>query len=91
MKTSFEKFMASSAVQPVELSEVKVELAYTADNLVKDAATLKTKIDAAINAAARFSFEYDNMVKTATSIGVVLPANIVNAGKFVKAIENIKY
>jgi septation ring formation regulator EzrA len=33
MKTSFEKFMASSAVQSVELGEVKVELASYQDEL----------------------------------------------------------
>ena len=43
MKTSFDKFMASSAVQEVsnvELSEVKVELAMDVNTIMKEADSL---------------------------------------------------
>ena len=85
-----EKVMVKLAEQEIKLGSHEIELAYTIDNLVKDVDTLKGKINAAINAAARFSFEYDNMLKMSSSLGITLPKNVIEAGKYAKAVEKIK-
>jgi hypothetical protein len=101
MKTSFEKFMASSAVQSVELGEHKIELALVdeVDKIVQNASGIAkelrvfdaelNKISGVIDKAKQKSVDGTKLYDSAKSVATKFASQMENLG--IDPRNNAKY
>lgn len=71
-----------------ELETHKIELGLVQD-ILKDTETLQKKYESIINKASKLSSDYDKVIKISKTVGVEMDSKFIEAGKFIKKIENL--
>jgi len=72
-----------------KLASERVELGLVQD-ILKDTETMRNKLNSLTNKASKLSSDYDKVIKMAKTVGVEMDSKFIDAGKFIKKVENIK-